>query len=74
NHFCLAKIVERNYERLMKKIHVLLGQIDDVIVQAKLLERNEEVEFKSAMLTKMAGELWHALEQDSRVFLKRGKN
>ena len=30
--FVWRKTVERNRERLMKKIHVLLEQIDDVIV------------------------------------------
>ena len=43
------KTVERNRERLMKKIHVLLGQIDDVIAQEKSSENNEEVEFTPAM-------------------------
>ena len=47
----------------MKKIHVLLGQIDDVIAQEKSSESNEEVEFTPAMLTEMAGELRHVLEQ-----------
>ena len=40
----------------MKKIHVLLGQIDDVIAREKSSENNEEVEFTPAMLTEMAGE------------------
>ncbi|MDC2332775.1 transposase, partial [Bacteroides stercoris] len=63
--FVWRKTVERNRERLMKKIHVLLGQIDDVIAQEKSSENNEEVEFTPAMLTEMAGELRHALEQVS---------
>ena len=57
--FVWKKTVERNRERLMKKIHVLLGQIDDAIAQEKSSENNEEV----AMLTEMAGELRNALEQ-----------
>ena len=61
--FVWRKTVERNRERLMKKIHVLLGQIDDVIAQEKSSENNEEVEFTPAMLTEMAGELRNALEQ-----------
>ena len=61
--FVWRKTVERNRERLMKKIHVLLGQIDDVIAQEKYSESNEEVEFTPAMLTEMAGELRHVLEQ-----------
>ena len=40
--FVWRKTVERNRERLMKKIHVLLGQIDDVIAQEKYSESNEE--------------------------------
>ena len=47
----------------MKKIHVLLGQIDDAIAREKASESNEEVAFTPAMLTEMAGELRSALEQ-----------
>ena len=61
--FVWRKTVERNCERLMKKIHVLLGQIDDVIAQENSSESNEEIEFPPAMLTEMAGELRKALEQ-----------
>ena len=61
--FVWRKTVERNCERLMKKIHVLLGQIDDVIAQENSSESNEEIEFTPAMLTEMAGELRQALEQ-----------
>ena len=61
--FVWKKTVERNRERLMKKIHVLLDQIDDAIAQEKSSENNEEVEFTPAMLTEMAGELRNALEQ-----------
>ena len=68
--FVWRKTVERNRERLMKKIHVLLGQIDDVIAQEKSSESNEEVEFTPAMLTEMAGELRHALEQVSEPSAK----
>ena len=61
--FVWRKTVERNRERLMKRIHVLLGQIDDAIAREKSSENNEEVEFTPAMLTEMAGELRNALEQ-----------
>ena len=61
--FVWRKTVERNRERLMKKLHVLLGQIDDVIAQENSSESNEEIEFTPAMLTEMAGELRQALEQ-----------
>jgi len=57
----------------MKKIHVLLGQIDDVIAREKSSENNEEVEFTPAMLTEMAGELRHALEQVSEPSAKEEK-
>ena len=61
--FVWRKTVERNRERLMKKIHILLGQIDNVIAQENSSESNEEIEFTPAMLTEMAGELRQALEQ-----------
>ena len=57
----------------MKKIDVLLGQIDDVIAREKSSENNEEVEFTPAMLTEMAGELRHALEQVSEPSAKEEK-
>ena len=57
----------------MKKIHVLLGQIDDVIAREKSSENNEEVGFTPAMLTEMAGELRHALEQVSEPSAKEEK-
>ena len=72
--FVWRKTVERNRERLMKKIHVLLGQIDDVIAQEKSSESNEEIEFTPAMLTEMAGELRHALEQVPEPSTKEEKN
>ena len=61
--FVWRKTVERNRERLMKRIHVLLGQIDDVIAREKSSGSNGVVEFTPAMLTEMAGELRNALEQ-----------
>ena len=45
----------------MKKIHVLLEQIDDDIAQENSSESNEEIDFTPAMLTEMAGELRQAL-------------
>ena len=51
--FVWRKTVERNRERLMKKIHILLGQIDNVIAQENSSESNEEIEFTPAMLTEM---------------------
>ena len=71
--FVWKKTVERNRERLMKKIHVLLGQIDDAIAQEKSSENNEDVEFTPAMLTEMAGELRNALEQVPKPSTKEEK-
>ena len=62
--FVWRKTVERNRERLTKKIHILLGQLDNVIAQETSLESSEEIEFTRVMLTEMAGELREALEQD----------
>ena len=72
--FVWRKNVERNRERLMKKISVLLSQIDDVIVQEKASENNEEIEFTPSMLTEMAGELRNALEQASEPSTKEQKS
>lgn len=71
--FVWKKTVERNRERLMKKIHVLLDQIDDAIAQEKSSENNEDVEFTPAMLTEMAGELRNALEQVPKPSTKAEK-
>ena len=67
--FVWRKTVERNRERLMKKIH----EIDDVIAQEKSSENNGEVEFTPAMLTEMAGELRNALEQAPEPSTKEEK-
>ena len=72
--FVWRKNVERNRERLMKKISVLLSQIDDVIAQEKASENNEEIEFTPSMLTEMAGELRNALEQASEPSTKEQKS
>ena len=72
--FVWGKSVERNRERLMKKISVLLSQIDDVIAQEKASENNEEIEFTPSMLTEMAGELRTALEQTSEPSTKEQKS
>ena len=71
--FVWRKTVERNRERLMKKIHALLGQIDDAIAQEKSSESHEEIAFTPAMLTEMAGELRSALEQVPKPSTKEGK-
>ena len=71
--FVWRKTVERNRERLMKKIYVLLGQIDDAIAQEKSSESHEEIAFTPAMLTEMAGELRSALEQVPEPSTREGK-
>lgn len=71
--FVWRKTIERNRERLMRKIHVLLGQIDDVIAQEKSSEINEGIEFTPTILTEMAGELRNALEQDPAASRKEEK-
>ena len=72
-------LTQRNRNRLMKKIHVLLGQIDDVIAAGKKYssESNEEVEFTPAMLTwRNGGELRHLFRAGtgSRAFHQGGKD
>ena len=62
-----------NRERLMKKIHVLLEQIDDAIAQENSSESDEEIAFTPAMLTEMAGELRSALEQVPEPSTQEGK-
>ena len=52
------KTVERNRERLMKKIQVPLGQIDDVIVQENSSEGNEEIEFTPATVLRKTTASW----------------
>lgn len=71
--FVWRKTVERNHERLMKKIHILLEQIDDVIAQENSSESNEEIPFTPAMLIEMAGELRHALEKVPEPSTKEAK-
>lgn len=72
--FVWRKNVERNRERLMRKIKVLLSQIDDVIAQEKSREDNGEIEFTPSMLTEMAGELRNALEQAAEPSTKEQKS
>jgi hypothetical protein len=59
--FVWRKTVEKNRERLMKKIKVLLSQIDDVIVQDKVSDL-ETVSFTPSLLTKLVCELRRSLE------------
>ena len=60
--FVWRKSVEKNRLKLMKKIGVLLDQVEDVIAQDNTVERNEKVEFTPSMLTDIIGELKESLE------------
>lgn len=70
--FVWRKTVENNRERLMKKIKILLSQIDDAIIQDKT-SALETVSFTPAMLTELAGELRGALEDSARPTTKEEK-
>ena len=60
--FVWRKTVERNREKLMKKISVLLEQADDAIAQDNVYE-NERVEFTSEGLGAIISELKESLAQ-----------
>src|SRR5574344_727012 len=59
--FVWRKTVERNRASLLRKIEVLLGQVEDVIAQDNAPQQ-ETVEITPAMLTEIAGELNKSLE------------
>ena len=54
--FVWRKTIEKNRAKLREKIRVLLGQVDEVIVQDKAAE-TEAVEFTPEALTSLIGEL-----------------
>ena len=60
--FVWRKSVEKNRSKLMKKISVLLDQVEDVIAQDNTVGKNEKVEFTPSMLTDIIGELKDSLE------------
>ena len=62
--FVWRKSVEKNRAKLMKKINVLLGQVEDVIAQDNAVEKTEKVEFTPSMLTDIISELKKSLETD----------
>jgi transposase len=62
--FVWRKSVEKNRAKLMKKINVLLGQVEDVIAQDNAVEKTEKVEFTPSMLTDIISELKESLETD----------
>ena len=60
--FVWRKSVEKNRAKLMKKISVLLDQVEDVIAQDNTVGKNEKVEFTPSMLTDIISELKESLE------------
>jgi transposase len=60
--FVWRKTVERNRARLMRKISVLLEQIDDSIVQDQM-DRDEPVEFTPSMLEGLVSELQTSIDK-----------
>ena len=60
--FVWRKSVEKNREKLMAKIRALLDQVEDVIAQDNVTERNEKIEFTPSMLTDIIGELKESLD------------
>lgn len=71
--FVWKKNVERNRERLLKKIKALLEQIDETIAQEQSSENNQEVEVTPELLTEMVEELRNALEQQPAPSTKEEK-
>ena len=71
--FVWRKSVEKNRAKLMKKISVLLDQVEDVIAQDNTVEKNEKVEFTPSMLTDIIGELKDSLETASAPVGKEEK-
>ena len=64
--FVWRKNVERNREKLLEKIRILLQQIDDVMAQDNALTE-DSVEFTPSMLTEMISELKSSLEDTPDV-------
>ena len=60
--FVWRKSIEKNRAKLMKKISILLDQVEDVIAQDNAAERKEKVEFTPSMLTDIISELKESLE------------
>ena len=71
--FVWRKSVEKKRDKLMKKIRVLLDQIEDVIAQDNAAEKNEPVEFTPSMLTDIIGELKDSLENAPAPSDKEGR-
>ena len=61
--FVWRRTVEKNRAKLQEKIHVLLGQIDDVIAQDKAAE-TDKVDFTPETLTSLITELQDSLSAE----------
>ena len=70
--FVWRKTVEKNREKLLERIRVLLSQIDDVIAQENALKQ-EKVEFTPELLHSMAMELNAALAAGPKPATKEEK-
>ena len=71
--FVWRKSVEKNRAKLMEKIGVLLEQVEEVIAQDNVSERNETVEFTPSMLTDIISELKESLDKSAVPSDKEGK-
>ena len=71
--FVWRKSVEKNRAKLMKKISVLLDQMEDVIAQDNAVAKTEKVEFTPSMLTDIISELKESLETDPAPTDKKEK-
>ena len=60
--FVWRKSVEKNRDKLMAKIRVLLEQVENVIAQENVAESKEKVEFTPSMLTDIISELKESLD------------
>ena len=64
--------MEKNRAKLQEKIHVLLGQIDDVIAQDKAAE-TDKVDFTPETLTSLITELQDSLSAEPKPTDKEHK-
>ena len=60
--FVWRKSVEKNRDKLMEKIRVLLNQVEEVIAQENVAESKEKVEFTPSMLADIISELKESLD------------
>ena len=70
--FVWRRTVEKNRAKLQEKIHVLLGQIDDVIAQDKAAE-SDKMEFTPETLTSLISDLQDSLAAESEPSGKEQK-